>query len=207
MGDRDSAFAEAIAKALVVNDYRCPDDLEGVSLKDETFDGLGQLELGVILRVQNRVERSLAQPVMSDVDKLAKILEDQEEKKRKDKDKDTVTVELGPNMHLAGLGKLTADMWPRANTMQALATELAKQKKKGVSTVPFTSIRESQTNIGYITLHKTRVLPGEEPLRVHGRKEIHPRVGRRRAVRGIGRRLRRRQIQRYQRFGPILITV
>ena len=85
------------------------------------------------MRVQTRVEKLLEPaPAASEVDKLTKLIEYNEEKRNKEKEKETVNIDMATRMHMAGLKKLTADLWPRASAVQALATELAKQKKKQV---------------------------------------------------------------------------
>ena len=48
-----------------------PGDLDGVSLKEMTFDGLDQVQRAVLVRIQRRVERNSAEPSTSDAALLA----------------------------------------------------------------------------------------------------------------------------------------
>ena len=69
----------------------------------------------------------------SDVDKLAKILEEKEENRKKEKEKEQQKIDIASTIKTACLENVTPDLWPRASTVEFIASDMTKLKKKQVT--------------------------------------------------------------------------
>ena len=91
------------------------------------------VEIGIIKRAQTRVEALADLHEVSDVQKLAQVLEDRDQKAKKEKETPKIAIE--PKLVGVNLGNLPGELWPKGGTVDTLAPELQKLLKKGVTRV------------------------------------------------------------------------
>ena len=91
------------------------------------------VDIGVVNRAQTRVETLAEAPKVSDVEKLAQVLEDRDQKAKKEKETPKIAIE--PKLGGVNLGSLPGEMWPKGGTVDTLALDLQKLLRKGVTCV------------------------------------------------------------------------
>ena len=91
------------------------------------------VEIGIIKRAQTRVEALADAHEVSDVQKLAQVLEDRDQKAKKEKEVPKIAIET--KLAKVNLGSLPGEMWPKGGTVDTLAADLKKLLTKGVTCV------------------------------------------------------------------------
>ena len=91
------------------------------------------VDIGVVNRAQTRVETLAEAPKVSDVEKLAQVLEDRDQKAKKEKEVPKIAIE--PKLVKVNLGSLPGEMWPKGGTVDTLASDLKKLLTRVVTCV------------------------------------------------------------------------
>ena len=119
----------------------------------------------------------------SDVDKLAKILEEKEENRKKEKEKEQPKIDIGSSIKAACLVNVTPDLWPRASTVEFIAAEMTKLKKKQVTRQYDTNNTDGRRNDGLndrATDCARCEMTGATAFSLRRNTEMHARMGGRR---------------------------
>jgi hypothetical protein len=135
---RGEEWTQAIGALMCKNDLHDPEDLLGLSTEGLDKGDLPEVKMAVVRRACDRVTKECEDSagahspgsVSADnaLNEIAKALGKNQPEK--------LAVDVGPQLKNAGLSNLHMDLWPRAASVNALATEGQKQRKSGVVT-PF----------------------------------------------------------------------